>query len=186
MKSCVKTELNNFKIGGNRVPCADARTWGLDKGLSSFRSLYSSCYTNNEIRTQRWTDKSHTSEVLTINSARSINSFPITKGSIVSVRAKSLFLYPSKHLTLQSPLISAYPFWFSSSVDRITGAAEWEGCAESKGKVRKNETTAEQLQLGGLTRVDDSSSPPKRRKGACSEISSDHWQRKLRWDKVEV
>lgn len=44
VKSCAKTELNNFRIGANRIPYADARTWGPDKGLSSFKSLYSSCY----------------------------------------------------------------------------------------------------------------------------------------------
>ena len=51
VRSCVKTELNNFRIGANRIANADARTWGPDKGLSSFKSLNSSCYSNNEIQT---------------------------------------------------------------------------------------------------------------------------------------
>ena len=83
----------------------------------------------------------HTSEVPKTNSTHSVNSLPSVKGSIVSARATSLFPWPSKHLTLQFPLISAYPFWASFSVDRIAGAAGWEGCVEGKGKVRRNETT---------------------------------------------
>ena len=49
VRSCVKTELNNFRIGANKIPYAYASTWGPDKGLSSFKSLYSSCYANDEI-----------------------------------------------------------------------------------------------------------------------------------------
>ena len=85
--------------------------------------------------------QSHTSDVPKINSTHSVNSLPVVKGSIVSARATSLFPWPSKHLTLQFPLISAYPLRASLSVDRITGAAGCEGCVEGKGKVRRNETT---------------------------------------------
>ena len=67
VRSCVKTELNNFRIGANRVAYADARTWGFDKGLSSFRSLYSSCY-------NKWWDSDKRDD-LTITYFRSTHNY---------------------------------------------------------------------------------------------------------------
>ena len=51
-RSWVRMELNNFRTEFIRIPNEDARSCGLDRGLSSFKSLYSCCDTNNESRTK--------------------------------------------------------------------------------------------------------------------------------------